>query len=63
VRFTVIAVGALFVERHGEGFVFLTHLVIHGDLFYIHASRNGILVEDDVVGATLVVEPGRKEES
>ena len=56
-RLAVVSVVSRSVEGHGERLIFLSHLVILGDLLLINSSRNGVLVENNVVGATLVVDP------
>ena len=59
--FAVVLVLAGLVELHGEGVSLLAKLVVHGDLFLVYSSRDGILVEDDIVGATLVVGPAVRQ--
>jgi len=58
VRFAVVGIVTLCFKFHSETLFFLTHLVILRDLLYIDACGNGILVENNVVGTTLVVDPG-----
>jgi hypothetical protein len=56
-RFTVVLVSTGGGELHSEGITLFAKLVIHGDGFLGHSRGNGILVEYDIVRATLVVGP------
>lgn len=57
VRFAVVGVRSGGIEAHLEGVSGLAKLVVHGDLLLVDAIGDGILVEDDVVGSSLVVDP------
>ena len=57
VGFAVELVVARFLELHGEGFAFLAELILHRDSFLRYALGDSILVEDNIVGAPLVVDP------
>lgn len=61
VRLAVVGVVSRGVERHDEGVALLAELLVHGDFFLIDARGNGLLVKDDVVGSSLVVDPARDD--
>ena len=56
-RFTVVLVSSGGGELHGESVTFLSELFVHGDALLVDSRWDGILVEDDVVGSSLVVGP------
>ena len=60
VRLTVVAVCSRGVEGHGEGGALLPELVAHGDLLLVNSGGDVVLIEDDVVGSSLVVGPASK---
>ena len=60
VRFAVVAIGSGGIEAHLEGVSRLAELVVHGDLLLVDAIRDVVLVEDDVVGSSLVVDPDNR---
>ncbi len=57
VRLAVVGILSSSLELHGEGIIFLSHLVEHGDSLLIDSSWDGVLVENNVMGTTLVVDP------
>ena len=57
VRFTVVLVSSGGGELHGEGITFLSELFVHGDALLVNSRWDGILIEDDVMGSSLVVGP------
>jgi hypothetical protein len=57
VGFAVVLVLSGGVELHGEGISFLSELVVHGDLFLVNSGWDGIFIEDNIVGSSLVVGP------
>jgi hypothetical protein len=58
VGLAVVAVGAGHVELGGDGVARAVQVVLVGQRVRRHARRDGVLVEDDVVGEALVVDPG-----
>ena len=58
VGLAVVAVGAGHVELGGDGVASRVQVVLVGQSVGGHARGDGVLVEDDVVGETLVVDPG-----
>jgi len=57
VGLAVVGVVALRVELHYKGIALIAKLILHRDFLLRYACRDGILIEDDIVGATLVVDP------
>lgn len=57
VRFAVVTIGSGGIEFHFEGVSRLAELVVHGNLLLIDAIRDVVLIEDNVVGSSLVVDP------
>ena len=51
------------VELHDEGVANLAKLLVHRDLLLIDAGGDLVFVEDNIVGATLVVDPEIRQES
>jgi hypothetical protein len=56
-RLTVVFIGTSLIELHGEGVALLSQLIRHGDSFLGHAVGDSIFVEDNIVWASLVVDP------
>mmetsp|Transcript_17243 Transcript_17243/g.25486 ORF Transcript_17243/g.25486 Transcript_17243/m.25486 type:complete len:205 (+) Transcript_17243:203-817(+) len=56
-RLTVVFIGTSLIELHGEGVALLSQLFRHGDSFLGHAVGDSIFVEDNIVWASLVVDP------
>ena len=57
VRFTVVRILASGVELFGVGVTLLSELLVHGDCFLRNTIWDAILVENNIVGASLVVDP------
>mmetsp|Transcript_21555 Transcript_21555/g.50684 ORF Transcript_21555/g.50684 Transcript_21555/m.50684 type:complete len:256 (+) Transcript_21555:105-872(+) len=57
VRFAVVTIGSGGIEFHFKGVSRLAELVVHGNLLLIDAIRDVVLIEDNVVGSSLVVDP------
>ena len=61
-RLAVVGVVSRFIESHGEGIIFLAHLVHHGDGLLVDAFWDAILVEHNIVGTALVVDPAKSSQ-
>jgi hypothetical protein len=58
VGLAVVCVVTCSFESPGEGLALFAQLIIdHRDFFLINASRDGVLIEDNIVWASLVVDP------
>ena len=58
VGIAVVCVVTCSVESPGEGLALFAQLfIVHGDFLLTDASRDGVLVEDNIMWASLVVDP------
>mmetsp|Transcript_46192 Transcript_46192/g.55981 ORF Transcript_46192/g.55981 Transcript_46192/m.55981 type:complete len:231 (+) Transcript_46192:164-856(+) len=57
VGLTVVGVRARSVELPSKGLTLFAELLIHRDCLLRHAIRDAVLVEDNIVWATLIVDP------
>jgi hypothetical protein len=61
VRLTVVGVFTNGVERPAEGFALFAELFIdHRDSFDIHTCGDFVLIEDNIVRSSLIVDPINK---